>query len=149
MMTVRDRSCGPCTACCVFVAVEALNKPAGVKCSKLRLFGCSVYSCRPSDCSGYKCLWLAGYGPTHARPDLTGVIIDVHGTPEGPVIIFHKIRNGVAVNAPPGDPRPYAIIESDGVTATLCTPASWDDAQHGRFVEAFRNLDTDIKSRTT
>ena len=87
--SVRD--CGDCIACCVYPRITSLDKPAFTHCSNLTLNhppvdgelqyssgcnNCKIYEDRPSVCSGYKCLWLQGYGDEEDRPDRSLMLID-------------------------------------------------------------------------
>lgn len=136
------RLCGECVACCRAVAVTALQKRAGTTCTHCSN-GCTVYDTRPAECAEYVCLWLEGFGEDENRPDKLGAIIDVHRTGCGSVIMFHKLRD-VIVNAPEMSNLPYAVVETDGVSTTLFTPASWSKFRRGRFIKAFKKIDTRI-----
>lgn len=77
-MSVRPKSCGPCTMCCRLLAVEALAKPAGRPCVHLaRAGGCGIYAERPTACRTYECVWLMDPEMPHRfRPDQTKVMLD-------------------------------------------------------------------------
>jgi hypothetical protein len=70
----RERSCGDCTACCRILAVESLGKPYGCDCRHQTATGCGIYRRRPDDCRRFSCLWLAGMGSHHDRPDRSGLL---------------------------------------------------------------------------
>lgn len=89
----EQRSCGPCTACCVLPRIladdDALphfpdGKPGYTPCAFLSpggldkngLCGCSVYSDRPPVCRRFFCLWRAGIltGDERRRPDQLGLM---------------------------------------------------------------------------
>lgn len=79
------KSCGPCTMCCKVLAVEALSKPAGVRCTHLA-GGCSIYPDRPHACRSFECVWLMDPEMPHRfRPDQTKVVLDQD--PEGTRLI--------------------------------------------------------------
>lgn len=78
-----ERECGSCTACCVWLGIEALNKPAGVPCnhlSKVRTVArrCSIYKDRPTPCQTYQCAWLQGAFAAHMRPDRAGMMVSLY-----------------------------------------------------------------------
>jgi hypothetical protein len=72
------KSCGPCTACCKVMAVDALAKPAGTACVHVRAGrGCGVYPERPRACRTFECVWLMDEAMPHRfRPDQTRVVLD-------------------------------------------------------------------------
>jgi hypothetical protein len=77
---VENRSCGSCYACCVWLGIEELQKWTGQKCQHLKgpASGnkrCKIYTHRPHACSGYRCMWLQGYGPDMLRPSRSGVLL--------------------------------------------------------------------------
>lgn len=79
----QDHECGPCYACCKWLGIEELKKYAGQTCSKLNggadaTKRCSIYSTRPSACSGYQCFWRAGFGPEGLRPHESGILITIY-----------------------------------------------------------------------
>jgi hypothetical protein len=56
---VPGRSCGTCTMCCKLLAIDVLDKPRGVWCSKCdHKRGCTVYETRPEPCRGFYCGYL-------------------------------------------------------------------------------------------
>ena len=67
--------------CCKVMAIDALEKPAGVWCGDCTPGkGCGVYDSRPSACRVFRCAWLAD--PTMAveyRPDKTKVVMEFDG----------------------------------------------------------------------
>jgi len=89
-VSIHDRSCGACNACCVVLNIEEpLFKKAGVPCENLiqigGVNGCGIYAERPPVCSTFRCLWL-GPEPVDAmprhlllrddeRPDVCGLLI--------------------------------------------------------------------------
>jgi hypothetical protein len=71
-----QRSCGPCSACCVLPRIPDLRKLGYVPCDKLSQNQaengcCSIYADRPGVCRDYQCLWRAGMidGNEQRRPD--------------------------------------------------------------------------------
>lgn len=76
---VRMRSCGPCRACCTIKGVDDLDppKPANTPCASLCARGCSRYATRPESCRTYLCAWRLGLGGSEARPDRSGVVVDL------------------------------------------------------------------------
>jgi len=74
---LAKRQCGPCTACCTELQIEApeLHKKAGVRCSHLAA-GCSIYESRPGVCREFLCGWrLFAELTDDWRPDLSGVMM--------------------------------------------------------------------------
>jgi hypothetical protein len=54
-----ERVCGECSLCCKIIAVDVLQKPAGVWCGHcLKTSGCSIYGRRPDECRQFNCGWL-------------------------------------------------------------------------------------------
>lgn len=97
MTTVKKRNCGPCTACCRYMAVSELDppKPAFQRCQHQRGRGCAIYKERPQGCSYYSCAWLLGLGPRQARPDKLGVAFSAFESPQlGPYMQAHELRKG-------------------------------------------------------
>ncbi len=91
----RDRDCGDCIVCCVYQGIKELDKGAMVHCPHVRLPGptkknqvyytgvstngnCKIDNSdsRPECCSGYKCLWLMGFGNEDDRPDKVLMLFD-------------------------------------------------------------------------
>ncbi len=76
-----DRSCGPCTVCCVALTIDdpELRKPQGFRCRELTASaGCGIYATRPVTCRAFFCGWrsLKWVRPT-LRPDVSGVLIQL------------------------------------------------------------------------
>jgi hypothetical protein len=65
------RSCGDCTFCCKPLAIEELQKPAGILCGHCKPgVGCGIYPDRPEACRGFQCAWLTtDILPEDWRPD--------------------------------------------------------------------------------
>ncbi len=78
--------CGDCAVCCTSQPVQALGKPAGLRCTKIRddagKGACGIYRDRPAACAGYECVWrLGALGLSlDRRPDKLGLILDVENT---------------------------------------------------------------------
>lgn len=77
MTALHKRRCGPCTACCVSLKIEApeLAKKAGEPCRHLKA-GCGIYEGRPGVCREFLCGWrlFEEFGDDW-RPDLSGVLM--------------------------------------------------------------------------
>lgn len=60
------------------MAVEALQKRAGVACAHVRAGkGCGIYATRPHACRTFECVWLMDPQMPHRfRPDHTKVVLD-------------------------------------------------------------------------
>jgi len=89
------RTCGDCIVCCVYPGIKELDKGAMVHCPHVKLPGpikenqayytgacvgsnCAVHDsdAKPECCSGYKCLWLMGFGDEGDRPDKALMLFD-------------------------------------------------------------------------
>lgn len=85
---VPDRSCGTCTACCVYLQIETggIEKPAGVPCRHLTACnGCGIYDDRPQLCRTYHCLWRSVDAMADEwRPDRSGILMQLDELPAGP-----------------------------------------------------------------
>ncbi|MGL6043519.1 MAG: YkgJ family cysteine cluster protein [Sandaracinobacteroides sp.] len=85
---VPGRTCGTCTACCVFLQIESggIEKPAGVACRHLtECSGCAIYADRPQVCRSYNCLWRSVDAlPEDWRPDRSGILMQLDDLPAGP-----------------------------------------------------------------
>jgi Fe-S-cluster containining protein len=74
-IVVMGRQCDGCTACCKTHSVRQILKNAGAWCVYCRTGeGCAIYARRPTDCSGFQCMWLAGKGDEDHRPDKTLIV---------------------------------------------------------------------------
>jgi hypothetical protein len=83
---VNGRECGDCAACCVYLKIPILNKPALTPCQHLAYEidgytskgceACGLYEDRPLVCNLYSCLYLLGYGTDEDRPDRSGILAD-------------------------------------------------------------------------
>lgn len=95
-----DRECGSCYACCVYLGIEELKKWTGQTCKHLdgrdATKRCSIYNKRPHACSGYECVWRAGFGPDNLQPNQSGLLITMYlsereeGTAAATVIIIDE-----------------------------------------------------------
>lgn len=90
----RTRSCDECIACCSYLEIEGLNKPAFSHCTHcllaeleqdgvLQYNGSTDKNCKAYDtdkrldiCYSYKCMWLYGYGNEEDRPDKCMILFD-------------------------------------------------------------------------
>jgi hypothetical protein len=87
------RSCAGCDLCCTFVAVESLDKAAGVRCPHLRGepgASCSIYDRRPDECRRYMCLWrmFDDLLPDWIAPAAAGFVISAQGSFEKGRLVF-------------------------------------------------------------
>lgn len=71
------RECKECTLCCTLCHVPELSKIEGQTCKHCNR-GCLIYKARPASCASYKCAWLKNEVPESMRPDICGVMIEVH-----------------------------------------------------------------------
>ena len=77
MTALAKRQCGPCTACCTELQIEApeLHKKAGTRCPHLTT-GCGIYETRPGVCREFLCGWrLFAELSDDWRPDISGVLM--------------------------------------------------------------------------
>jgi len=77
-MTTQGRKCGTCTACCTVIPIPELSKRANVTCKFVQANQCSIYPNRPKCCRGFFCEWIDGELPEGARPDISGVVIQLN-----------------------------------------------------------------------
>jgi hypothetical protein len=74
-------SCDGCTACCKFMGVRELDKPANTWCTHCSIgSGCRIYDTRPESCRNYACVWLRTQSldkpiSPALRPDRSRVVI--------------------------------------------------------------------------
>jgi hypothetical protein len=92
----RHRRCGECTACCTFMYVPDLNKPAKTPCPKCTASGCGIYHSRPLVCRGWGCEWWLGHlGLTDAqRPDKLGLMFSYNPS----MTVVNEIWRGAAMS---------------------------------------------------
>ncbi len=76
-ISVKQRPCNECTACCTVMAVEQISKPIGEPCPHLCRHGCEIYESRPAACQGFNCCWRYGLGNDDERPDKSGIVFDI------------------------------------------------------------------------
>jgi hypothetical protein len=75
MTLVQGRECGECVACCKFLEIPELKKPADVLCHNCTGNSCGIYDSRPSVCRGWYCVWRVEKElPDAMRPDKCGVM---------------------------------------------------------------------------
>jgi len=73
---MADRVCGDCSACCVLMGVEEIDKAPYRACPHLA-GGCTIYAERPSSCRAWVCGWLTSPKlPDEMRPDRCGIVLD-------------------------------------------------------------------------
>ncbi len=96
------KPCGECGLCCMVLAVEEIDKPAGKWCEHFRPGkGCSKVddADRPASCERFDCLWrqdVDGHLPAFLRPDRCHVMF-------GPALNSH----GVTAYVHPKHPEAY------------------------------------------
>ncbi len=114
-----DRSCGDCTACCVFTRIDTpeLTKPAGIACAHCTGSGCAIYDSRPPVCRTFECGYKRIPGmPVEARPDKSGVLLTAER--ESPAAtVFENIYYMVATDR---DPVLMDSVEANNILAFLC-----------------------------
>jgi Fe-S-cluster containining protein len=84
-----DRECGSCTACCIWLGVEELQKYTGQKCKHLKGPAaihkrCGIYHRRPMACVDYSCMWREGWGQEEWQPHKSGILITPYPDPNDP-----------------------------------------------------------------
>lgn len=88
---VPGRSCGPCTACCVFLRIDedSLRKIEDDPCPNLAADGlCKIYANRPATCRTFYCEWryLQQLGDEW-RPDASKIMLRSHSGKSGGLIM--------------------------------------------------------------
>ncbi len=112
---VPGRSCGDCTACCVWLRIDELDKPPGVPCRNLAPGGgCGIHPDRPEVCRRFFCHWMTDpeLGDDW-RPDRAGFLIAAD-------------RGRMRLNVVPDPDRPDAW-----------EAAPWRDTLRGWAMEGF------------
>lgn len=74
------RACNECTVCCTVMYVPTIEKAPYTQCKNVCERGCAIYETRPSECSGYSCLWLIDKGDIlreEDRPDKSGLLFEM------------------------------------------------------------------------
>lgn len=80
---VVRRACDGCSACCTTKGIPSLGKRPWKPCHAIAEGGgCRIYGTRPNECRSYYCTWRLGFGEEDARPDRSGVVIDLDTNPE-------------------------------------------------------------------
>lgn len=80
-MSINQRSCLPCTACCegwLDIAEDDVQAHLGSSCMHCTSQGCRIYESRPaSPCQTFFCSWRQKDTPLidAMRPDISGVIV--------------------------------------------------------------------------
>lgn len=76
MTLVPGRSCGDCTVCCTWLAIDKpeIQKESGVTCHHCTAKGCGIYETRYPICRDYYCGWRGmDIFDESWRPDRSGV----------------------------------------------------------------------------
>ncbi|HJR56975.1 MAG TPA: hypothetical protein VJ798_10370 [Rhizomicrobium sp.] len=76
MTLVPGRSCGDCTVCCTWLAIDKpeIQKESGVTCKHCTAQGCGIYETRYPICRDYYCGWRGmDIFDESWRPDRSGV----------------------------------------------------------------------------
>ena len=150
-MMEKERKCGACKACCVWMPVAELSKKTDEPCSHLKANkrGCSIYSRRPPGCYLWSCMWLIGaQSSAIARPDISGYFLDPMGDYVSLVFPARAIKR-MEVTPLWSDPlRPDAwrtdeallnwadssrTVIQDNRTGTLAYPPSWTSGDQWHF----------------
>jgi hypothetical protein len=80
MALVQGRECGECIACCKFLEIPELAKPADVLCQNCTGHSCAIYDSRPAVCRGWYCVWRVEQQLSdEMRPDKCGVMFALDG----------------------------------------------------------------------
>src|SRR5205823_2641753 len=90
----QERQCGGCHTCCVYLAIEALNKSPGDPCMHLTTrpeSRCSIYPDRPAECRAFLCGWRLGGLDAGGRPDISGLLLNSDVTERGRVGEIHVV----------------------------------------------------------
>ena len=77
MTALKQRQCGPCTACCVELKIDTpeLRKKPRLPCAHLSTAGCGIYTTRPPVCQQFLCGWrLFKEMGDDWRPDRSGIL---------------------------------------------------------------------------
>lgn len=123
LLAGAGRSCGECQACCVALAVPAMRKRAGHRCSAQAVGGCKIYDVRPAECWSFKCMWLEGITPVADRPDAVGYVLSAHRTRMGAVPVV------VMLNGEDSPPVEFPVPLKPGTPWAVCVPHPEDNTQ--------------------
>lgn len=97
---VPGRSCGECTACCLLLDIDELQKPAEVLCPSCTGSGCGVYETRVSACRNYYCAWRRVEAmPDWARPDRLRVMFELTRPSPAQNILAKLYIRGIAFDS--------------------------------------------------
>jgi hypothetical protein len=98
--------------CCSTLAVEELEKPAGVECRHCTGNGCAVYEERPEVCRKFECYWLRGQFRDDERPDLIGLMVTRNTHTELTNVVPRHLRRAVASAS--GVPWAMTVVRDSG-----------------------------------
>jgi hypothetical protein len=95
-----------------------------------------IYKDRPECCKTYSCLWLTGaFGGEDQRPDKSGLLFELHGTPFGTMLVVRELRPGILKDLHPIFSHPYLAIDSDNIGQLILvhgtTPAQEENLRKG------------------
>jgi hypothetical protein len=98
-LTITQRKCGDCKACCTVMSIDAVDSPCGEACKHLTESGCGIYKRRPEACQTWNCLWKMGLLLLDERPDKCGLVLDV--TRGGPMqaLVVREVWEGALEQA--------------------------------------------------
>ncbi len=110
------RRCASCAVCCTALAIEALDKPAGVPCEHLNPGG--TYRCKlhgtaklPEECAAFHCAWSLRVLPSRLRPDDAGVVVSLQSTTLGRAYVIHEEAPD-SINAARAFPTVTKVIQT-------------------------------------
>ena len=135
-MKQASRECGDCTLCCKLPLIEdkELQKKEYTWCKDCEIgVGCKIYSKRPKVCKDFKCEWLLGHFPEHARPDKVGF----YGTTENLHSLTEKVFTLYAVEHKihqiEKNLSKFRIVDSDGDEWRYCIRYNGNDDDLGVY----------------
>ena len=94
---MTDRQCNNCGACCITMGIKEIgsqpyDKPPCLKRYVGGLGRCSIYDNKPQECVDYRCGWLKGLFDDRHRPDLSGILCDMGGPENEPLVVMIEAR---------------------------------------------------------
>lgn len=114
-----DRACGSCNVCCVSLTINdpELQKLQGYRCRNATPEnGCAIYETRPRTCRTFHCGWRRlKWVRRTLRPDLSGVLIRIHGE----VMKDGSTNIGIIVTL-----LTNAALKADGLAETVAAAVS-------------------------